>query len=109
AKIGGIIEGFEPETIITDRAGRRLLRMADWLQTMGLCGAELAYADAGLSAGNVDPARLGVHFGAGRGGADVSEKILTLMLGAADAWRRQSFASPDEAHGEVTRDVATVL
>jgi 3-oxoacyl-[acyl-carrier-protein] synthase II len=49
SKLGGIVEGFDPWGIIQDRGGRRLLRLADWMQAMGLCAAELAMRDAGLS------------------------------------------------------------
>jgi 3-oxoacyl-[acyl-carrier-protein] synthase II len=82
SKVGGIIDDLAPESIITDRAGRRMLHLADWVQTMGMCAAELACRDACVEASSVRPERLGVHFGAGRGGAQVSQAIFGLLLEA---------------------------
>src|SRR5690606_36971408 len=65
----GIIEDFDPATIVTDRAGLRMLRAADWVQTLGLCAATRAAEDAKLE-GAVDPTRFGVFMGAGRGGSE---------------------------------------
>ena len=80
AKLGAIIEGLDPETLVTDRAGRRLLRMADWIQKLGLCAADVACRDAGLEPGQVTPERLGVFFGAGRGGREVTETMARALF-----------------------------
>jgi 3-oxoacyl-[acyl-carrier-protein] synthase II len=79
SKLGGIIEGFDPWQVIQDRAGRRLLRLADWMQAIGLCAAELAVRDAGLGAESVVPERLGVSFGAGRGGAEATDEMTRAL------------------------------
>ena len=79
AKVGGIIEHLDPLAIITDRAGRRLLRSADWIQTMALCAAELACTSAGLAPGSVAPDRWGVFMGAGRGGVEAMRELIEAM------------------------------
>src|SRR5439155_4478572 len=48
SKVGGVIQDFDPDSVVTDRAGRRLLRMADWIQKLGFSAAELACQDARL-------------------------------------------------------------
>jgi 3-oxoacyl-[acyl-carrier-protein] synthase II len=87
AKLGGIIEDLDASAIVRDRAGQRLLRTADWVQTLGLCAASLACEDARLGPETVAPERLGVFFGAGRGGARVSQEIFGLLLEALARWR----------------------
>lgn len=97
AKIGGIIDDLEPDAIITDRAGRRLLRMADWIQTLGLCATELGVRDAALVTGAVATERLGVYFGVGRGGARVAETVLSLLVEESRRFESLEFASPEDA------------
>jgi len=109
SKIGGIIEDFDAEAVIDDRAGRRILRMADWIQAMGLCATHLAWEDAGLRSGSVLPDRLGVYFGSGRGGAEVAETLFGLLLQAADRWRGGSFVPPEEARRGATVSVFDVF
>lgn len=97
AKIGGVIDDLEPDAIIADRPGRRLLRMSDWIQTLGLCATELGFHDAALAPGVVTAERLGVHFGVGRGGARVTETILSLLVEASREMESLQFASPEDA------------
>jgi 3-oxoacyl-[acyl-carrier-protein] synthase II len=87
SKIGGIIEDLDPLAIVEDHAGRLLLRLADWLQTMALCASELAVRDAAI-ADAIPPERFGVFFGAGRGGAEVAEALLALVGEASEQWTR---------------------
>lgn len=74
AKVGGIVRDFDPASVIGDREGRRLLRLANRIQAFGLCAAVSALKDAAVSRADVDPDRLGVFLGAGRGGAEVMER-----------------------------------
>ena len=78
SKIGGVIEGFEPSDVITDRPGRRALRLADWVQTLAMCSIEKAWTDSGLTEGDYEPERTGIFMGAGRGGYDA----LAMLLGS---------------------------
>lgn len=75
SKLGGIIEDFDPTSIVQDRAGRRMLRLADWIQALGICAADLACRDARLGENTVASERLGVFFGAGRGGTRAMEAM----------------------------------
>ena len=109
AKIGGIIEDLQPHAIITDRAGRRLLHMADWIQTLGLCAAELGCRDAALTPGDAAGERFGVYFGVGRGGARVAETVLSLLVQASRAFEQREFASPEGAHAEASAGVYGVF
>ena len=86
ARFGGIIEDLDATAIITDRGGRRLLRMADWVQTLALCAAELACRDGRLAPGSVIPERLGVYLGAGRGGAQVTQAVFGFLVEALGRW-----------------------
>ena len=106
--IGGIIEEFEPTTVITDLPGRRMLRMADWVQVLGLCAAELACDDARLGAGVAPPDRFGIFFGAGRGGAAVAERLFNLLLAASFTWRR-TYARAEEARDEIAANVFSIF
>ncbi len=109
AKIGGIIEGFAADAIVDDRAGRLLLRNADRVQTMAFCAAELACRDAALAPGRLAAERLGVHFGAGRGGAEVAERVLALFIETSEAWRTMHFQGPDAAYDHVAGTVFETL
>lgn len=108
-KVGGIIEGFDPTAVVEDRTGQRILKMADWIQRLGICAAELAWNDARLEPGAVAPERLGVFFGAGRGGAEVTEQMFALLLEATADWQGATFDSPEDAHDRVRRGVYTVF
>jgi 3-oxoacyl-[acyl-carrier-protein] synthase II len=81
SKVAGIIEDLDASAIIRDRAGQRCLRSADWIQTMALCAAELAARDAGLGTGIVQPERLGVFMGTGRGGAETIRVLSANLFG----------------------------
>ncbi len=79
SKVGGIVETLDPSAIIQDRPGLRVLRTADWVQTMALCAAALCCDDARLAPAAVSPERFGVFMGAGRGGeAAAREMLMTL-------------------------------
>jgi 3-oxoacyl-[acyl-carrier-protein] synthase II len=110
SKIGAIIEDFDPQTVITDRAGRRLLRTADWVQALGLCAAEVACRDARIEAGVVAPERLGVFFGAGRGGMEameaMSRTLFTLFRDASPGWQE---GQPEAIEDDFRRLVGNVF
>jgi 3-oxoacyl-[acyl-carrier-protein] synthase II len=104
SKLGGIIEELDAENIIQDRAGRRLLRLADWIQTLGLCAADLACRDARLETASLDPGRVGVFFGAGRGGIGVVEHLsrtaFDLMWQDSKTWSDERTAA-EEAYQRI--------
>lgn len=109
SKIGGTIEDLDPTAIVPDRAGQLLLRLADWVQTLAFCATELAVRDAGLAPGAVAADRLGVHFGAGRGGAEVSEALLALVAEAAEEWPRLRADDPDALYARLAASVFGAL
>ncbi len=109
AKIGGIIEDFAADAIVHDRPGRLLLRNADRVQAMAFCAAELACGDAGVVPGRIAPERFGVHFGAGRGGAEVAERVLALFIETAEAWRTSHYENPEVAYDHVASTVFSTL
>src|SRR5262249_37552827 len=81
--------------IIEDRPGLRALRTMDWIQSMAFCSSELAWRDANFT-GTVDPERLGVYLGVGRGGADAVQRLGSQQL--------RSFVSDPEAIAEANAD-----
>jgi 3-oxoacyl-[acyl-carrier-protein] synthase II len=64
-RIGGEVPDFEPKKIITDREQRKALSkmMARTVQ-LGVATAQLAVNDVAMPAGQLDPTRYGVVFGA---------------------------------------------
>ena len=86
SKVGGILRDFDPKRFILDREGLRRLRMADFLQAMALCVSSEAVMDAGWEEGDVSPERLGVFFGAGRGGFQAAENHVRTQLAVARSW-----------------------
>ena len=104
SKVAGIVEDLDPTTIIGDRAGLRMLRLADWQQTMGLCAVELAWRDARLAVGPTASDDIGVFFGAGRGGAEVTETLVALLLQNTAGWRA-SLGDSTRASDDVSRSV----
>jgi 3-oxoacyl-[acyl-carrier-protein] synthase II len=108
SKIGGVVEGLDARAMVPDRAGQLMLRLADWVQTMAFCAAELAARDAAL-AGAVAPERLGVFFGAGRGGAEVSEALLALVAESAEEWPKLRVDDPEALYGRLAGSVFAAL
>jgi len=76
SKIGGVIENFDPSEVISDRPGRRALRLTDWIQTLAMCSIEKAWTDSGLTENDHDPERTGIFMGAGRGGYDALARLM---------------------------------
>ena len=104
SKVGGVIQDFDPDSVVTDRAGRRLLRMADWIQKLGFCAAELACQDARLEPGRISPERVGVFFGAGRGGCEATEAMARALFnrvqdadGGGETYERARVGMLDDA------------
>lgn len=64
------VPGFRANKLITNRKSLKLMTRP---VSMGVAAASMAYADAGLVEGQVDPERLGVFVGAGQAFADRSE------------------------------------
>jgi 3-oxoacyl-[acyl-carrier-protein] synthase II len=109
AKIGGTVEDLDVAALVPDRAGQLMLRLADWVQTMAFCATELAVRDAGVGPGAVARERLGVFFGAGRGGAEVSEALLALVAEAAEDWPRLRERDPDALYSRLAGSVFGAL
>lgn len=109
SQVGGTIDDFDGTSVITDLNGRRMLRIADRVQAMGLCAADLAYRDAALVADDVAGDRLGVHFGVGRGGARVAATVAAKLLEEAATWQGRHYRTPEEAYDGLTRDLVRVL
>lgn len=83
SKIGGIVPDFDATEYFPDRARRRILRMTDWIQRLGMCAAEAAVQDARLDGGAVPPERLGVFFGVGRGGQEAVRDLVQSQVESA--------------------------
>lgn len=109
SKIGGIIEDFDSKEIVPDREGQLMLRLADWVQTLGFCAAELAVGDAHLAGGTVEPERLGVHFGVGRGGVEVAEALLGLVGETSEEWRAIKANDPQAVYRQMAASVFAAL
>lgn len=109
SKLGGVIEDFDPETIVTDRSGRRILRNADWVQALGLCAAELACRDARLEPGGVPPERIGVFFGAGRGGMRAAESmsraLFEFLRDASHQWKDAGSHETEEGFRRISANI----
>jgi 3-oxoacyl-[acyl-carrier-protein] synthase II len=86
-----------------------MLRLADWVQTMAFCAAELATRDARLPADGVAPERFGVFFGAGRGGAEVAEALLGIVAQATEEWRGLHSSDPDVVYDQMAASVFAAL
>ena len=64
-KIGGEIPDFKPNAVITNKEHRKSFKVMARTVQMGLVASHLAFRDAGLEVGKIDPDRAGVEFGAG--------------------------------------------
>jgi len=109
SKIGGTVEDLDAAALVPDRPGQLMLRLADWIQTMAFCATELAARDAGLAPPAGPRPRLGVFFGAGRGGAEVSETLLALVAEAAEEWPRLRERDPDALYSRLAGSVFGAL
>jgi len=63
SKLAAEIDDFDPLNFVTQK---KFLKVMSRDIQLGVSAAAMAMADAGLKAGDVDPYRLGVEFGAGR-------------------------------------------
>ncbi len=68
-KVAGELKGFSVDAFLDSRESRRMDRFTQYAMTAAL----EAFADAGLTAGGVDPERLGVVLGNGIGGIETLE------------------------------------
>lgn len=64
-QIGAEVTDFAPKKILASKDHQRGLKVMARTVQMGLCAAHLAFKDAGLEVGKIDPERAGVEFGAG--------------------------------------------
>src|SRR5205823_9090214 len=65
SQIGGEIPNFKPNDYIANKEHRKSFKMMARTVQMGLVVAHVAFRDAGLEVGTIDPDRAGVEFGAG--------------------------------------------
>jgi len=109
SKIGGTVDDLDAAALVPDRPGQLMLRLADWIQTMAFCATELAVRDAGLAPAAAPRPRLGVFFGAGRGGAEVSETLLALVAEAAEEWPKLRERDADALYSRLAGSVFGAL
>src|SRR5262245_16079753 len=64
-QVGGELPNFKPNDFITNKEHRKSFKMMARTVQMGLCVAHIAFRDAGLEVGAIDPDRAGVEFGSG--------------------------------------------
>ena len=64
-QVGGELPEFKPNTVITNKEHRKAFKMMARTVQMGLVAATMAFRDARLEIGQIDPDRAGVEFGAG--------------------------------------------
>ncbi|MGB2694147.1 MAG: beta-ketoacyl-ACP synthase II [Dehalococcoidia bacterium] len=75
-KIDGEVRDFEPEQYLDRKEARRMARFSQF----AVVAAQQAYDDAGLTAGVVDPERMGVALGNGYGGLpNTDEAVRTIV------------------------------
>jgi 3-oxoacyl-[acyl-carrier-protein] synthase II len=64
-QVGGELPEFKPNNVITNKEHRKGFKMMARTVQMGLVAATMAFRDARLEVGKIDPERAGVEFGAG--------------------------------------------
>jgi 3-oxoacyl-[acyl-carrier-protein] synthase II len=64
-QVGGELPEFSPKKVITSKDHIRSLKLMARTVQMGLVAAHIAFKDAGLEVGKIDPDRAGVEFGSG--------------------------------------------
>ena len=85
-QVGGELPEFLPKKVITNKEHQKAFRMMARTVQMGLVVSTVAFRDAGLEVGKIDPDRAGVEFGAGMVASELDD------LGRAS---RVSLAEPD--------------
>lgn len=85
-QIGGELPEFKPNNFITNKEHRKSFKMMARTVQMGLVVANVAFRDAGLEVGKIDPDRAGVEFGSGMVASELDD------LGRA---ARVSMAGPE--------------
>src|SRR3954452_8858583 len=85
-QVGGELPEFLPKKVITNKDYQKAFRMMARTVQMGLVAATVAFRDAGLEVGKIDPDRSGVEFGAGMVASELDD------LGRAS---RVSLAAPE--------------
>jgi len=64
-RIGGEIDGFDAKKYITDRDGRKQIRVMARTIQLAVAAAQLAMDSAQAAKGKLDPTRFGIEFGSG--------------------------------------------
>src|SRR5919107_584652 len=64
-QVGGELPEFQPKKVITNKEHQKAFRMMARTVQMGLVVSTVAFRDAGLEVGKIDPDRAGGEFGAG--------------------------------------------
>ncbi|HVK11219.1 MAG TPA: beta-ketoacyl-[acyl-carrier-protein] synthase family protein [Gemmataceae bacterium] len=85
-QIGGELPEFKPLKTITNKEHGKALKVMARTVQMGLVAATVAFRNAGLEVGTIDPDRAGVEFGAGMIASELDD------LGRAS---RESMLGPD--------------
>jgi 3-oxoacyl-[acyl-carrier-protein] synthase II len=85
-QIGGELPNFKPNDFIANKEHRKSFKMMARTVQMGLVAAHIAFRDAGLEVGKIDPDRAGVEFGSGMVASELDD------LGRA---ARVSLTGPD--------------
>jgi 3-oxoacyl-[acyl-carrier-protein] synthase II len=85
-QIGAELPEFKPNNFVANKEHRKSFKMMARTVQMGLVVAHVAFRDAGLEVGTVDPDRAGVEFGAGMVASELDD------LGRAS---RVSLTGPD--------------
>lgn len=75
-KIGAQVHDFEPAHFMDAKEVRRVSRSTQF----AMAAARMAWADAQLDHGGIDPDRTGVYLGTGVGGYDVGESSVEFLL-----------------------------
>lgn len=76
-RVAGEVRGFDPSTLVEDR----YLVQTDRFSHFAMAAAELALADAGLSAADGSPYAIGVVTAAGSGGGEFGQRELQQLWG----------------------------
>ena len=82
-QIGGELPDFQPKKVITNREHQKGFRMMARTVQMGLVVAQMAFRDAGLEVGKIDPNRAGVEFGAGMVASELDDLGRASRVGLA--------------------------
>ena len=75
-KVGGEVDGFDPEQYLGRKEARRMARFSQ----LAVAAAQEAFRNAGLKVGDVAPERMGVVLGNGYGGFPNTDEAVRTIL-----------------------------